>query len=64
MGMTFDPLSFFVAVFIGILFIYLTTPRKIIIKNPTIENLENTTYIDDNDVCYRYKKKQVSCSEQ
>jgi len=38
---------------------YITTPTKIILKNPTIENMEDTTYIDNNDVCYRYKRKNI-----
>ena len=48
---------------IGFFIIYLTTPPpKIIIKYPTVENISNTTFIDENRQCYKYYAKEVPCS--
>ena len=48
---------------IGFLIIYITSPSsKIIVKYPTIENIHNTTYIDEKGQCYKYYAKEISCS--
>lgn len=58
----FDPLYFFIALFIGLFYTYLTTPMpEVIIKYPTPENAGKIIYKDKADVCYKYVAKEVSC---
>jgi hypothetical protein len=58
------PLYFFFGMFITIFILYVNAePPKIIIKEPTIDEPISALYIDDNNVCYKYKREQVSCSE-
>ena len=48
--------------FLGFLIIYLTSPPpKVVIKYPTIENIGNTTYVDENGQCYKYYAREISC---
>ena len=48
--------------FLGFFIIYLTaSPPKVILKYPTIENIQTTTYIDENGQCYRYYAKEIPC---
>lgn len=48
--------------FLGFFIIYITAPPpKIILKYPTIENIQNTTYVDESGQCYRYYAIEVSC---
>ena len=47
---------------IGFFIVYATTSPHIIIKYPTIDNIQNTTYIDENGNCYKYYAEVVSCS--
>lgn len=57
-----DPRVFLFALGIGLLYTYLTTPYpKIVYKYPTPYNAGKITYIDDANVCYKYKVTQVSC---
>lgn len=50
--------------FIGFFIVYVTTPPpKIILKYPTIDNIQNTTYIDENDMCYKYFASEVPCPQ-
>lgn len=57
-----DPLIFLIAFAIGIFFTYiLTPPPRIVIKYPNPHNIDDTTYVDDAGVCYKYKMKSVSC---
>ena len=47
---------------IGLFIIYIITPPpKIVIKYPTIDNIENTTYVDENNQCYRYYASEIPC---
>ena len=58
----FDPFYFFIALFVGLFYTYLTTPMpEIIIKYPTPENVGNIIYKDRADVCYKYVAKEVAC---
>lgn len=60
--MEFIPLYFFIALFIGFFIVYITSPSpKVILKNPNPDNIDNITYIDDNNVCYKYKKTKIKC---
>ena len=55
------PFYFFLALLIGFLLVYILSPKPdIVIKNPNPDNTDNT-YIDDNNVCYKYKSKKVNC---
>lgn len=48
--------------FVGFLIIYATSPApNIILKYPTIDNINTTTYIDDDGYCYKYYAKEVPC---
>jgi hypothetical protein len=51
--------------FIGLFVIYITTPApKVILKYPTLDNIQNTTFIDENGQCYKYYAQEIPCSEQ
>ena len=59
-----EPFYFFMALGLGILFVYIFTPQmQVIYKYPTPENAGKITYIDKAQVCYKYKKKQVDCKK-
>jgi hypothetical protein len=50
-------------IFLGFFIIYITaSPPKIILKYPTIENIQNTTYVDENGQCYKYYAIETSCT--
>ena len=49
-----------IGVFIGMLIIYSTCDvPKIVIKEPTLNNIGKVMYIDGNGCCYKYKKKLI-----
>jgi hypothetical protein len=55
------PIYFFIAILITFLFLYILTPKPtVVIKYPSI-NEDSPLYIDDNDVCYKYKKQEIQC---
>ncbi len=57
-----EPFYFFIALFIGMFFTYISTPiPDIIIKYPTPENAGRVIYKDDADVCYKYRAEEVQC---
>lgn len=46
----------FISIIIGIFIIYIISPKpQIILKYPNEKNI----YIDENNVCYKYKKKYL-----
>jgi len=48
---------------IGLIVVYLTFPAtKIIIKYPTLDNINQTTYVDQNGKCYKYYAREISCT--
>jgi hypothetical protein len=48
--------------FLGFFVTYVTAPApRIIFKYPTVENIQNTTYVDDNYTCYKFYAKEVPC---
>ena len=60
----FNFVYFIIAFFVGIFFVYLTTPKpQVIIKYPTIENSDSTVYIDESNLCYKYIPKEVDCED-
>jgi hypothetical protein len=59
----FNFLVFIIAFAIGILFVYLSTPKqKIIIKYPNPYNTDKIVYRDYNDMCYKYKAEEIKCN--
>ena len=47
---------FLIAIIIGIFFMYINSPKpEIILKMPN----ETNVYIDNNNVCYKYKKEYI-----
>ncbi|AVL94906.1 hypothetical protein ma520 [Moumouvirus australiensis] len=48
--------------FLGFFIIYVTTPPpKVVFKYPTIDNIQSTTYVDNNGNCYKYYAKEIMC---
>lgn len=48
---------------IGYFLVYITnTTPKVVIKYPRLDNIETTTYVDDNGVCYKYYAKEIKCN--
>ena len=57
-----DPLYFLIALCIGLFYTYITAPQPLLVtKYPTPFNAGKVTYIDQNDVCYRYHIKKEQC---
>ena len=57
-----EPWAFLIALSIGLLYTYLTTPYpQIVYKYPTPYNAGKITYVDDANVCYKYKVQKVDC---
>ena len=57
------PIYFFTSFFISFFFIYLLSPLpKIIVKHPDPQKLYSDMYIDENNVCYKYKRVEVKCN--
>ena len=60
-----DIMVFSISLFIGFFLVYITAPKPhIIIKNPTLNNVHDTIYIDDNNKCYKYVAKSIECSKK
>lgn len=58
------PFYFVLSIFIGYLILYILSPNpQIIIKNPDINKDISDLYIDDSNVCYKYKKQKVDCNK-
>lgn len=61
----FNFLAFIVAFAIGILYVYISTPKpKIVIKYPTPYNCNKIVYRNDNDICYKYSLEEVKCTDK
>ena len=57
-----DIFYFFISLFMGFILVYLTSPKpKIIFKYPTLDNISNMKFIDENNVCYKYKPVEIKC---
>jgi hypothetical protein len=57
------PLYFLTAMLVTFIVLYLTKPTpQIILKYPSIKNKVSDVYVDDNNVCYRYHKKEIKCN--
>jgi hypothetical protein len=56
------PLYFMVALCFGLFMTYIfTPPPKVIYKYPTPDNVEQLTYIDGGEHCFKYKATEVKC---
>ena len=54
------PIYFLSAMFVTMFILYMIFPEPdIIIKYPSPERDVSDTYIDDNNVCYRYYRKEI-----
>ena len=61
----FNFMAFFIAFFIGISYVYLSSPKqKIIIKYPNPFNANKTIYKNENDTCYIYEVEENKCNEK
>lgn len=57
------PFYFILSVFFGFLILYLLSPKpQIIVKKPNINSEISDLYIDDNNVCYKYKRQEINCN--
>lgn len=60
-----DSKSFLISLTIGLLITYLFIPTPTVItRYPNLDNLGQITYKDDNDVCYKYKKEEITCNSK
>uniref|UniRef100_A0A6C0C8B9 Uncharacterized protein n=1 Tax=viral metagenome TaxID=1070528 RepID=A0A6C0C8B9_9ZZZZ len=58
-----DIFYIFVGLCVGFFIVYVTSPPpKIVIKYPTLENIKDTTYIDEKGQCYKYYSKEIKCN--
>jgi hypothetical protein len=56
------PIYFIVSLAISFLVLYIVAPMpQIIVKHPHPSQLKSDLYMDDNGVCYRYKRVEVKC---
>jgi hypothetical protein len=61
----FNIVAFISAFAIGILFVYLSSPKqKIIIKYPTPYNSNKIVYKNENDMCYKYDVEEIKCTDK
>jgi len=61
----FNFIAFIIAFAIGILYVYISTPKpKIVIKYPTPYNSNKIVYRNDNDICYKYQVEEIKCTDK
>ncbi len=57
-----EPWYFFISFFIGLFFVYISTPTpEVIIKYPTPDKADKTIFEDDAENCYKFTANEVSC---
>ncbi len=57
-----EPFYFFMALFIGMFLVYISTPvPDIVIKYPLPDEVDNIVYKDEADTCYKYNITEVNC---
>lgn len=60
-----DFMIFFMSLFIGLFFVYISAPKpNIIFKYPTVNTAHDITYIDEANTCYKYIPKPVNCLDK
>lgn len=53
---------FLASVFVTFVILYLTYPTpKVIVQYPSVNEKMSNMYIDENNVCYRYRTREVNC---
>ena len=53
---------FLLSVAVTFLILYLISPKpEVILKYPNTDKKLSDLYMDNNNVCYRYKTKEVKC---
>ena len=58
-----DSYYFLISLCTGIFFVYILSHQpQVIMRFPTPENEDILTFKDKNDVCYKYKSKEITCS--
>ena len=58
----FNLFFFFIAFVIGMLYVYLDSPKpRLIIKYPTPYNINKLVFKGLSEECYKYKIKEVQC---
>ncbi len=58
----FTVICIMIGLFLGFITTYLFLPApQVIIKYPNNKNIQNTTYIDENGVCYKYRSNEFKC---
>jgi hypothetical protein len=61
----FNFLAFILAFMVGIFYVYVDTPKpKMIIKYPTPYNVDKMVYRGLNEECFKYKAKEVKCTDK
>jgi len=54
------PVYLITAMFITMFILYILYPApEVIIKYPSPDQETSDVYVDDNDVCYKYKRKEI-----
>ena len=57
--------TFLFSFFIGLFFVYITTPKmQTIYVYPTPENSEKILYKDDSNTCFKLTPQEVSCNKK
>lgn len=60
--MEIDLLVVLFGILLGFFITYITSPPpQIVVKYPTIDNIQTTTYVDENGQCYKYFAEEVKC---
>ena len=60
-----DLFIFTMSFFIGIYFVYITAPKpNVIIKYPTLKNVNKLKYIDNDNRCYKFAPKEIDCPKK
>ena len=55
--------AFIIAMTLGLLYVYLATPhRKIVIRQPTSDNVGKVNYEDAHGNCFVLEKKATDCA--
>jgi hypothetical protein len=59
--MEIDIFFVILGLFIGFMVVYIISPPpRVVIKYPTLDNMYDTTYVDENNVPYVYKLKKCN----
>ena len=55
---------FIISLALGLLFVYLSSPKPtVIFVYPTPNNINNIEYKDNADTCFKFDANEVSCSK-